>query len=85
MDHWVNEVIYYKKFQEDCGQVYWNEWPAPAANNIPGITFDKLTPYDYYTNCDTLYGSLTSPGDCRWDDCQLPNKIWCSDDNGNIC
>ena len=49
--------------------------PAPAANYIPGITFDKETPYNYYANCDTLYGSLTSPNDCRWHNCRLPSSI----------
>ena len=48
--------------------------PAPAGH-IPGITFDKVTPYDYPSNCDTLYGSLTSPKECRWYDCALPSSI----------
>ena len=48
--------------------------PAPTGY-IPGITFDKLTPYDYPNNCDTLHGSLTSPNECRWHDCHLPSSI----------
>ena len=48
---------------------------APAVGRIPGITFDKRTPYKYYSNCDTLTGSLTSPGECRWYDCYLPSCI----------
>ena len=40
--------------------------PAPAAQYIPGITFDRRFPYNYYLSCTTLYGSLTSPKDCRW-------------------
>ena len=43
--------------------------PAPAADVAPGITFDKWTPYAYYSNCDTLRGSLTSPLEFRWWDC----------------
>ena len=52
--------------------------PAPAAttpNFVPGITFDKITPYKYYTNCDTIWGPLNSPSECRWHDCHLPSSI----------
>ena len=50
--------------------------PAPIVDAIPGITFDKITPYNYYSgHCDTLWGSLTNPGDCRWADCHLPSSI----------
>ena len=49
--------------------------PAPVPALFPGITFDKTTPYNYYTNCDTLAGSLTSPRDCCWHDCRLPSSI----------
>ena len=35
--------------------------PAPAVQSIPGVTFDKRFPYNYYSSCTTLYGSLTSP------------------------
>ena len=49
--------------------------PAPSYLYIPGITFDKTSPYDYYRHCDTMSGSLTSPNDCRWHDCHLPSSI----------
>ena len=49
--------------------------PAPAVDVIPGIAFDKLSPYNYYSNHDTLWGSLTSPSDCRWHNCALPSSI----------
>jgi len=50
--------------------------PAPDAYYIPGIGFDKITPYNYYDgHCDTLYGSLTSPIECRWANCDLPSSI----------
>ena len=39
--------------------------PAPAVDHIPGFTFDKSLPYNYHANCDTLHGSLTSPGKCH--------------------
>ena len=38
--------------------------PAPLAAHLPGISFDKVSPYNYYSNCDTLWGSLTSPIEC---------------------
>ena len=49
--------------------------PAPAVDRIPGISLDKRTPYNYYSNCDTISGSLTSPSECRWHDCYLPSSI----------
>ena len=49
--------------------------PAPVINFISGITFDKVSPYDYHNNCNTLSGTLTSPADCRWHDCRLPSSI----------
>ena len=49
--------------------------PAPVPALFPGITFDKTTPYHYYSNCDTIQGLLTSPHDCRWHDCRLPSSI----------
>ena len=49
--------------------------PAPEFNYIPGITFDKESPYNYYYNCDTLSGSLTGPNECRWHNCHLPSSI----------
>ena len=49
--------------------------PAPESNLVIGLSFDKYTPYNYMTNCDTYYGTFTSPGDCRWANCQLPSSI----------
>ena len=46
--------------------------PAPSThstNELLGIAFDKYSPCDYYTNCDTLYVSWNSPVDCRWHNC----------------
>ena len=48
--------------------------PAPV-NYVPGISFDKISPYEYYSNSDTIAGSLTSPNDRRWADCDLPSSI----------
>ena len=50
--------------------------PAPDnRSNWGGLSFDKASPYDYAANCDVYTGSLTSPGDCRWENCQLPTSI----------
>ena len=56
--------------------------PAPAASYIDGITFDKNSPYNYYySSCGSLNGLLTSPNDCRWQDCFLPSSISASQYN----
>ena len=65
-------LLDFQKIVDKCDQ-YNGIQPAPAT--IYGIAFDKKTPYRYYNNCDTVYGSLTSPGECRWDDCHLPSSI----------
>ena len=50
--------------------------PAPLiTRNRGGLSFDKHSPYDYKSNCDMYCGSLSSPGDCRWENCQLPTSI----------
>ena len=67
-------LLDFKKIIDKCARNSVAQ-PAPAVNYIPGITFDKETPYNYYYNCDTLSGSLTSPSDCRWYDCHLPSSI----------
>ena len=87
--HWSGGIILdFKKIVDKC-TINNGVQPAPFAYHISGITFDKRTPYAYSYNCDTLHGSLTSPGDCRWHDCHLPSSMSgsqkCSDDHGNIC
>ena len=49
--------------------------PAPKNSHVTGLTFDKSSPYDYKANCDTYRGSINSPTDCRWENCQLPSSI----------
>ena len=67
-------LLDFKKIVDKC--TYKNGvQPAPAVYIIPSITFDKVSPYNYYRNCDTLNGLLTSPSDCRWADCALPSSI----------
>ena len=67
-------LLDFKKITDKCTR-HNNIQPAPAVDRIPGITFDKQSPYNYYSNCDTLTGSLTSPRECRWYDCHLPSSI----------
>ena len=67
-------LLNFKKIVDKC-TAHNGVQPAPAVYVIPGITFDKVSPYNYYGNCDTLWGSLTSPNECRWYDCYLPSSI----------
>jgi len=71
-----------KKVVDKCEQ-HNGVQPAPAADLIPGITFDKSTPYGHRTGtCDTLFArSLNNPKDCRWHDCHLPSSISASQTN----
>ena len=67
-------LLDFKKIVDKCAKNAIAQ-PAPATNLIPGVTFDKETPYNYYVNSDTLCDSLTSPRECRWHNCQLPSSI----------
>ena len=50
--------------------------PAPDnSRNWGGLSFDKWSPYDYTAACNVYGGTLSSPGDCRWGNCQLPTSI----------
>ena len=52
--------------------------PAPSAardNRLLGIAFDKLSPNNYYGNCDTFSINFDNPEECRWADCNLPTSI----------
>ena len=68
-------LLDFKKIVDEC--IHNNGvQPSPAADAIPGITFDKKTPYNYYSgHCNTLWGTLTNPRECRWGDCHLPSSI----------
>ena len=73
--HWSGGILLdFKKIVDKCRQFNGIQ-PAPATNHVPGITFDKVSPYVYTGNCDTLHGSLASPKECRWHDCSLPSSI----------
>ena len=72
---WTGGILLdFEKIVDKCS-VHNGIQPAPAANKIPGITFNEISPYNYHANCDTLHGSLTKPTDCRWWDCHLPSSI----------
>ena len=72
---WTGGILLdFKKIVDKCTHANGIQ-PAPEAGNIPGITFDKHSPYNHYINCDTLSGSLTSPIECRWHNCHLPSSI----------
>ena len=47
--------------------------PAPSAHGgdrqLLGIAFDKHSPDKYLESCDTMKGSLSNPGDCRFHNC----------------
>jgi len=75
--HWFGGVLKkFKKVVDKCEQ-HNGVQPAPVADLIPGITFDKLKPYWYHSGtCDTIFArSLTNPIDCRWHNCRLPSSI----------
>ena len=47
-------------------------YPSTATGgtlSILGINFDKTTPYNIRNNCDMYEGTLSSPADCRWENC----------------
>ena len=70
---WTGGILLdFKKIEDKCGKNNGIQ-PAPAINYIPGITFDKASPYDYSRGSDTLLGSLTNPINRRWWNCILPN------------
>ena len=49
--------------------------PGPIAGILGGLPFDKHNPHTYTGNCDVYRGTLSSPGDCRWENCGLPTSI----------
>ena len=73
---WSGRILLdFKKIVDKCTRGN-SVQTAPAVDVISGITFDKKTPYNYYSgNCDVLWGSLTSPSECRWHNCHLPSSI----------
>ena len=54
--------------------------PAPSAHEgdrrLLGIAFDKHSPTNYLSNCDTIGGQFSGPWDCRWGDCDTRDSIY---------
>ena len=76
IDHdWTGGVLVdFKKIIDKCTKRgSQNVQPAPSTHpqdrKLLGLAFDKVSPYNYFYNCDTIYGTFDSPGDCRWHDC----------------
>ena len=78
IDHdWTGGVLFdFKKIVDKCSKNL-NIQPAPSAQTNPdlGLAFDKRSPHNHLYNCDTVYNSLASPHDCRWQDCLLPSSV----------
>ena len=79
IDHyWTGGVLVdFKKIIDKCTRSESASiQPAPSTSRndhrLLGLAFDKMSPYNYFKNCDTIDGTLNSPGDCRWGDCSYP-------------
>ena len=82
IDHdWTGGVLVdFKKIVDKCtNSRNLNVQQTPSSYSkdyrLLGLAFDKVTPYNYFSHCDTLYGTFDSPGDCQWGDCTTPSLI----------
>ena len=77
---WTGGVLVdFKKIIDKCTKSGSpNVQPAPSISRgdrkLLGLTFDKVSPYSYFANCDTIQGTFDLPHDCRWHDCTYPTK-----------
>ena len=77
--YWTGALLYKsKKLIDYC--IHSNGIPpAPSVHysGILGLTFDKVTPTEFYRNCNTYHkgSTLTNPTECRWHDCHIPTSI----------
>ena len=70
--NWSGGVLISPVKIADCCTSNNGKQPDPyIGGNLGGLAFDKLSPGDYVSNCDTYQGSLTNPGDCRFADCKI--------------
>ena len=81
IDHdWTGGVLVdFKKITDTCSNSRsQNIQPAPSISGtdrkLLGVAFDKVSPYNYPGNCDTIGGTFNSPYDCRWHDCSRPTR-----------
>ena len=72
--NWSGAILLdFVKIVDKCKQ---DNGVQPAPNKWDGITFDKYSPYNYSTNCDTYHWAISDhTGDCRWENCGLPQAI----------
>ena len=74
--HWSGGILLDPKKVVDLCTNSNGVQPAPDnGSNMGGLSFDKNSPYAYKLNCNVYRGSLSSPRDCRWANCQLPTSI----------
>ena len=71
IDHdWTGGVLVdFKKIVDNCTNSYsQNVQPAPSSDKsdhrLLGLAFDKVSPYNYLSNCDTISGTFDSPNEC---------------------
>ena len=77
--HWTGAILPDAKKVIDKCRYSNGVPPAPSVHisGIFGLTFDKVSPTNYYYNCDTYHQgtTLTKQADCRWHDCHLLSSI----------
>ena len=73
--NWSGAILLdFEKIVDKC--LYTNGiQPAPRSNLTVGLTFDKFSPYNYKTHCNTYKGTFTNPRDCRSANCGIPSSI----------
>ena len=80
IDHYWNGAVLHnaRKVMDKC-TINVGIPPAPSVHytGIFGLNFDKVSPTNFYRNCDTYYqgSTLVNPKECRWHDCLLPSSI----------
>ena len=52
--------------------------PDASSAGYVGLSFDKHSPGQYTSNCDTTWNGYS---DCRWENCNLPSSISSSDNH----
>ena len=73
--HWTGAILMvHTKITDACTSNN-GVHPNPLNVYIPGIAFNKDQAYSYTYGDGTVRGSLNSPVDRRWRDCNLPSHI----------
>ena len=74
--HWSGGILLDPKKVVDHCTTKNGVQPAPdTGTDRAGLSFDKWSPYAYTASCDVYWGCLSSPLDCRWENCHLPTNI----------